>query len=229
LVVALLGVAAASASAAARAEPSVRQRAETYAQQHNRAAISQALSRRARGRPVITLPGKQQVRSYCEAFKHDTIEIIFRPHASEWGHIHLRAGDTVYDLGGSRFARADKLPDASSVVRGAAYGFVFGMSRETISQLKRQLDDKVRKAKSGELRFSYKPWQEQGHSCETFITSTLRELTPALGVYRSGFRGATGLGKWGLSSDKLEAITLYGASSDKATRERFAFDKLDGR
>ena len=175
---------------------------------------------------MITIKGANAARNYCNAFKNDSIEIIFRPGASEWGHIHLRAGDKVFDLGGARFARADKLHTASAVLRGDSYGFVFGMSPTTVNQLKSNLETKVARAKTGQLRFSFKPWQERGDSCETFIARTLREIAPELGVYQSGFRGATGLGKWGLKSDKLEALTIY-SPRDIAASENFTFQKLD--
>lgn len=205
----------------------LRSRAKAFALQNNRTPVTPRLLTRLGQKPLVKLRTTQQAAQLATQLGH-SFEVIFRPSASDDGHIHIRAGDMLYDFGAARFARATPMQQADVLLRGA-YGFVFESDAATIARMKQTFGDKVQKAKSGQLAFSIAPWQthHQGQNCETFVTSTLHELAPGLSLYpQRSYRGAVGLGRFCLNSDKTQCVTVYGRG-DPTTSDSFRFDKLD--
>lgn len=222
-------VAATKAKASALRPLSLQERATALAQRNPDSAPSAALQHRVRQRPIIRIQDEFDVDPYVNKLA-DTIEIIFRPDASEWGHAHIRAGDHVYDLGGSYFARALRLDDGVDLLMRESYGFVFASTPQTVAALKQTYGDKVARLNAGTLQYQLRPWETprpEGENCETFVTNTLRELVPELNVYSATqYRGAIGLARWGLAHPQLQAVTIY-SPRNIASDETFIFRKLE--
>lgn len=209
------------------APATLRARAQAFAREHNRTPITPQLATRLGPKPLVKVQTTQQAAQLATQLGH-SFEVIFRPAASDDGHIHIRAGNMLYDFGAARFARATPMERADVLLRGA-YGFVFESDAATVTRMQQTFGDKVRKAQSGELAFSIAPWKtnHQGQNCETFVTSTLHELAPGLSLYpQRSYRGAVGLGRFCLDSDKTQCVTVYGRG-DPTASAGFRFDKLD--
>jgi len=213
----------------ARAQvPSVREAAAALAAR-NPTPVARSLQDRVRV-PVVKVRGCVEAGRYAQGLP-PSVEVIFRPDASEWGHAHVRVGEMVYDLGAAYFARATPMRSAGWLDRDA-YGFVFSCTAEQQARLQQVYGDKVRKIQRGELKYQLKPWETptpQGENCETFVVSTLCQHLPELGMYPpTRYAGATGLARFCLSSRKLEAVTIY-STQDPAASEGFAFRKVTGQ
>jgi len=211
----------------------VQRRAVAFARQHNTTPVARRLLSKVRSRPVMKVRSPETLRAYAEAMSN-SVEIIYRPSPSEPGHIHVRAGDKLFDLGNVRFARAGQFTTSGSVLnREEAYGFVLPASAAQIRRLQEIYTDKVGRVRNGQLPFD-EYGRRPGESCETFVTNTLREVCPELGLdaqYRFGTMGAHGLAKWCLTtSSALQAVTIYSSSrQDPAANEAFTFRKVEGQ
>jgi len=213
----------------AAAEPGVRERIAALATQQNRTPVCASLLRRAAGKPVLKVRDRVEAARLATTLPN-SLEIIFRPGPSEWGHAHIRVGDRVYDLGAANFARNDQFLATSWFPREEAYGFVFSCDEGTRCSLQATYADKVRKLKAGVLKYQLRPWETpapQGENCETFVANTLRQLCPGLGLYPAGhYAGATGLARWCLASPKLEGVTIY-SGTDAAAQDTFKLRRLE--
>jgi hypothetical protein len=213
----------------AGAEPAVRDQITALAAQHNRTPVCAALLRRAAGKPVLKLRDRADAAKLSSAAPN-SFEIIFRPAPSEWGHAHIRVGERVFDLGAPGFARDELSRLATWFPREEAYGFVFACDEGTRWRLQETYGDKVKKHRTGELKYQLKPWETptpQGENCETFVASTLRKLVPGLGLYPEGrYAGAVGLAQWCLGSPRLAGITIY-SSADEAAKDTFTLRRLE--
>ena len=212
--------------------PSLGARTAAYAQRWNSTPVAAHVLQRVGNRPVIKVrENAQETRRLTQKFA-DTLGVVFVPHASEWGHALIRVGSMVYHLGDVRYASAKHLSDAFYVrEKMAAYEFMFKSDRHTVQRLKRIFADKVQKIQSGELHYQLRPWETnppQGQNCETFVTSTLKQELPHLGLYE-GYKGAVGLAQWCMRpGSPAEAACIYAAPGhDPAARDNFRFDLLD--
>lgn len=210
----------------------VQRQAVAYARQHNTTPVARRLLSRVRSRPVLKVRSPEALRSYAAAMVN-SVEIIYRPAPSEPGHIHVRAGDKIFDLGNVRFARAGHfITGGSMLTREDAYGFVLPATPVQIQRLQEIYAEKVGRVTSGALPFD-EYGRRPGESCETFVTNSLREVCPEFGLdakYRFGTMGAHGLAKWCLTeSAHLQAVTIYSPSHrDPAADEGFTFRKVEG-
>jgi hypothetical protein len=152
--------------------------------------------------------------------KKDTVELIFSPHASSYGHMYVRVGDRLLDLHGPWGARNDSFKQQIGYGSSAMYGFTFKVGKKRVASLLTE----YKKLISSNPKFD-----EYGSgkcfSCASFVTSILQSHAPELMVRNSV--SAIGVGASLLRSSKVDGVTLYRAAANKASNSDFSFDKID--
>lgn len=214
LVVALALLSAPAASAAGRLG------VVSNAARYRAVKVSRALARKARGRPVMTVARERDARSYARDLR-DTVEILFQPRASDYGHVLVRIGEAVYDMPNAFGARAQKFHEVLRYVHSPMYGFVFDSTPQRIAEL----DLAFRRLIASRPAFSPSGSGPDGFSCASFVTSILSSRAPELRV-------GLGIAATGVASDLLgdgahQAMTLYGTAAAEAGSETFSFERLE--
>lgn len=92
------------------------------------AKVSTALQTKLRGKTLMVAP-KAKTGAYATAMKN-SVEVMFMPHASNYGHLLVRVGERLYDMPGPGGARNQRFSDAMSWVHSPAYGFVYARSSQ---------------------------------------------------------------------------------------------------
>lgn len=179
--------------------------------EHNGAPLVR-VRRHVRGRPVLEMKSSSQptLNTYAQSFLSDTVEVMFKPDASQYGHILVRAGDYIYDLGNVRFARARPFMQTMSSEWGEVYGFLFKSNPQDIATVKQILADKVAQVQRGEIQFTVSGTGAT-ENCAEFVSSVLETEMPYLGIPRS--YGAIGMCRTLLTrNENIEAVNVYSRS-----------------
>lgn len=182
------------------------------------ATVGAGLKAALRGKPVMVAP-KNKTKDYQKAMKN-SVEIMFMPHASSYGHLLVRVGDRLYDMPGPSGARNQNFSDAMRWVNSAGYGFVYARTSKQIESLQKEFEA-FANAGHG---FSIAGSGPTEFSCAGFVTSALQRHAPELKVGLSV--GAIGAARRLLSSGSHDAVTLYGRAVDEAGNADFQFAKL---
>ena len=180
--------------------------------------VSASLQASLRGKTRMVAP-KSKTGDYAKAMKN-SVEILFEPHASNYGHLLVRVGTRMYDMPGPGGARKQNFSDAMRWVNSHAYGFVYARSSKQIESLQREFEAFANAghgfsiAGSGPTKFS----------CAGFVTSALQKHAPELKIGLSV--GAIGAARRLLNSGSHDAVTLYGSAAGEAGKADFKFFKL---
>ncbi len=182
--------------------------------------VGGALSRKAGGRPVMAVAGERAARAYARDLR-DTVEILFQPRASDYGHMLVRIGEQVYDMPSSFGPRAQRFHEALRYVHSPMYGFVFDSTPQRIAQL----DRAFRALIASRPAFSSFGSGPDGYSCAAFVTSILSSRAPELQI-------GPGIAATSVASDLLggggyQGLTLYGSAAGEAGSESFTFERLE--
>lgn len=182
--------------------------------------VSPRIQRHSRTRPVLAVP-PSKVGAYTTAMQADTIEVVFSPDASQYGHLEVRIGDRMFDMPG--WSGAQENDFASSMRWGSnAYGFVFKVGKPRVRALLQAYRDLM----ATNPEFSI---MGTGHlncySCAGFVTSVLADAAPNLGVRATP--GAVSAASSLLSAGAYDALALYGSAADQIGSDDFTFTKLD--
>ncbi|MCP4448636.1 MAG: hypothetical protein GY811_25360 [Myxococcales bacterium] len=180
--------------------------------------VSAGLKASLRGKPLMVAP-KAKTGEYARAMKN-SVEIMFMPHASSYGHLLVRVGDRMYDMPGPSGARNQNFSDAMRWVNSAGYGFVYARTSQQIAKLKQKFET-FANAGHG---FSMAGSGPTNFSCAGFVTAALKEHAPELKVGLSV--GAIGAARRLLNSGSHDAVTLYGNAAGEAGNADFKFLKL---
>ncbi len=182
------------------------------------AKVSAGLKAALRGKKIMVAP-KLRTGKYAKAMKN-SVEVIFMPHASSYGHILVRVGDRLYDMPGPGGARNQKFESAMRWVNSAGYGFVYARTSSQITKLQREFES-FANAGHG---FSISGAGPTTFSCAGFVTAALKEHAPELKIGLSV--GAIGAARRILQAGTHDAITLYGQAAGQAGSADFKFEKL---
>jgi hypothetical protein len=149
-----------------------------------------------------------------------TIEVLFQPEASSYGHLLVRVGDRMFDYGNPMSLRDQDFASAMRFVRSPMYGFVLESTAERVDEVQ---------AAFRELIASRPAFSSSGggdsYSCASFVTSILKDFAPELRIDRSV--SAVGVARRMLNRSDVGAIALYGRAAEDAASERFTFAKLE--
>ncbi len=187
---------------------------------HRAGKVSRALARKARGRTILAVARDRQAQSYARDLR-DTVEILFQPRASSYGHMLVRIGERIYDMPDSFGPRAQSFEDAVRWVHSPMYGFVFDSTPQRVAELDRAFRDLV----ASRPAFSPMGSGPDGYSCAAFVTSVLASRAPELNIGMTV--GAIGLASHLLSGGGHQALTLYGDAARDAGSESFAFERIE--
>ena len=180
--------------------------------------ISAPLKSALRGKTLMVTP-KSKAGAYAREMKN-SVEVMFQPNASSYGHILVRVGERIYDMPGPGGARNQHFVDAMQRVHSPAYGFVYARSSQQIATLQRGFEE-FANAGHG---FSVAGVGPTKFSCAGFVTAALRQHAPDLEVGLSA--GAISAASHLLRNGKYDAITLYGTAAEQAGHADFKFLKL---
>jgi len=187
-------------------------------------AIHDNVKPHLRDRPVLELKyNKHQLKQYLKGFKGDTIEILFQPRASKWGHLLIRVGDRIYDYGNANLIRNRNFINANRFYTGDSpmYGFVFEVTQEKIPQIQEAFENAIK---------NRMPFSEHGgegtENCTSFVTKRLQEVVPELGIFQSV--NAKSVSREFLrTKTNVKMLTIYHNSSDSlVAKGDFQFEKL---
>lgn len=183
--------------------------------------VSGALARRLGGRSVMAVGrGGRQGKAYARDLG-DTVEILFQPHASSFGHVLVRIGQQVYDMPNAMGARSQSFDSMLRWIHSPMYGFVFDSTPERVAELDRAFKSFI----ASRPAFSTMGSGPDGYSCAAFVTSVLASKAPELQI---GLEvGATTFASGLFRAGSHQAVTLYGSAADQAGSESFRFERLD--
>jgi hypothetical protein len=151
--------------------------------------------------------------------KH-SVEVLFMPNASSYGHILVRVGTRMYDMPGPGGARKQNFTDAMRWVNSHAYGFVYARTEAQIASLQTEFEA-FANAGHG---FSMAGAGPTKFSCAGFVTAALKKHAPELGIGLNV--GAISAANRILRSGNHDAVTLYGSAAGEAGKADFKFLKL---
>tara|TARA_R110002096_G_scaffold433381_2_gene652010 strand:- start:58764 stop:59504 length:741 start_codon:yes stop_codon:yes gene_type:complete len=180
--------------------------------------VGAGLKASLRGKPLMVAP-KAKTAEYAKAMKN-SVEVMFMPHASSYGHLLVRVGERIYDMPGPSGARNQKFSDAMRWVNSAGYGFVYARTTDQIGKLQQEFEAF---ANAGH-KFSMAGGGPTSFSCAGFVTAVLKDHAPELKVGLSV--GAISAARRLLQSGTHDAVTLYGQAAGEAGRADFTFAKL---
>jgi len=180
--------------------------------------VGAGLKASLRGKPLMVAP-KAKTGEYAKAMKN-SVEIMFMPHASSYGHLLVRVGERIYDMPGPSGARNQKFSDAMRWVNSAGYGFVYARTTDQINKLQ----EKFEAFANAGHGFSISGSGPTSFSCAGFVTAVLKDHAPELKVGLSV--GAIGAARRLLQSGSHDAVTLYGQAAGEAGKADFSFEKL---
>ena len=120
---------------------------------------------------------KAQAGPYAKAMKN-SIEVLFEPTASVYGHLLVRVGERLYDFPGPWGTRNQKFSTAMRYVNSHAYGFVYPRTAKQIQKLQREFE----KFANAGHRFSEFGSGPTEFSCAAFVTSVLKTHAPDLKI-----------------------------------------------
>lgn len=187
-------------------------------QQFKPAQVSTALKSRLRGKPLMVTP-REKAGEYAQAMKH-SVEVMFMPNASSYGHLLIRVGTRIYDMPGFGGVRKQDFDSALRWITSPAYGFVYARSPKQIQTLQREFEAFA----NSNPKFSIAGTGPTSFSCAGFVTANLQRHAPELEVGLSA--GAIGAAARLLRSGSHDAVTLYGHAASQAGSEDFKFLKL---
>ncbi len=180
--------------------------------------VSAALKASTKGKTIMVAP-KNKTADYAKAMKN-SVEVLFQPNASSYGHLLVRVGTRMYDMPGPGGARKQNFSDAMRWVNSHTYGFVYARTETQITNLQREFEA-FANAGHG---FSMAGGGPTKFSCAGFITAALKKHAPELGIGLSV--GAIGAASRLLRSGQHDAVTLYGSAAGEAGKADFKFLKL---
>lgn len=180
--------------------------------------IGTGLMSAARGKPVMVAP-RDKTAAYAKAMKN-SVEIMFMPHASSYGHLLVRVGERIYDMPGPGGARRQDFGRAMTWVNSASYGFVYARTEAQVQKLQ----EKFEAFANAGHGFSMAGAGPTKFSCAGFVTAALKEHAPELKIGISV--GAIGAARRLLQSGNHDAVTLYGRAVAEAGKADFGFEKL---
>jgi hypothetical protein len=180
--------------------------------------VGASLQNSLRGKTLMVAP-KNKTGDYAKAMKH-SVEVLFMPNASSYGHILVRVGNRMYDMPGPGGARKQNFTDGMRWVNSHAYGFVYARTESQITSLQQEFEA-FANAGHG---FSMAGGGPTKFSCAGFVTAALKKHAPELGIGLSV--GAISAANRILRSGKHDAVTLYGSAANEAGKADFKFLKL---
>ncbi len=180
--------------------------------------VSASLKATLRGKTLMVAP-KNRTEAYAKAMKN-SVEVLFQPNASSYGHILVRVGNRMYDMPGPSGARKQNFKDAMRWVNSHTYGFVYARTSSQITKLQSEFEAFANAGHSFDM-YGAGPTK---FSCAGFVTAALKKHAPELGIGLSA--GAIGAAHRLLSSGKHDAVTLYGSAAGEAGSANFKFLKL---
>lgn len=184
------------------------------------AAVSGTLAHKARGKPIMAVGRGGDARAYARDLR-DTVEVLFQPRASDYGHVLVRIGEQVYDMPNSFGARAQPFHQALRWVHSPMYGFVFDSTPQRVAEL----DKAFRALIASRPRFSPSGSGPDTFSCAAFVSHILESRAPELRVGLS--IAASGLASDLLRGGAHQALTLYGSAASEAGSDSFTFERIE--
>jgi len=182
--------------------------------------VSGTLARKAGGKTIMAVARGRDGGAYARDLR-DTVEVLFQPRASGYGHILVRIGEQVYDMPNASGARSQSFKSALRYVNSPMYGFVFDSTPQRVAEL----DKAFRTLVASRPRFSSFGSGPDGFSCAAFVTHILSSQAPELQIDLG--IGAVGLASGLLRGGAHQALTLYGSAASEAGSESFRFERLD--
>lgn len=190
-----------------------------------KAAVLKAFKAKNPGSSVLGKIGNKQLLAVTSAKSAEytakaknSVEVIFTPHSSQYGHIWVRVGTRIFDLPGPHSHGRN---NAFRTPYEAGYGFVHHTTPQQIEKLQRGFDALI----AGRPKFSeYGGGQNNTFSCASFVTSVLKRHAPELNVNLS--MSAVSVAKRLLTSGSHDAVTLYGDAINKVGNANFEFVRL---
>jgi hypothetical protein len=189
------------------------------AARHRPAQVSPTLQRKVGGRPIL-MATRDSAAAYARDLR-DTIEVLFAPRASEYGHLYVRVGERLYDLPGPWGARAQAFGDAMRWVNSPMYGFVFDSTPEEVAAV----DGAFRALIASRPRFSVYGTGPGEFSCAGFCTAVLQDRVPALRIGLSA--GAIDTAARLFRSGLHQGVTIYGSATARTGDDGFSFERLE--
>ncbi len=190
-----------------------------------KAAVLKAFTAKNPGASILRKIGNKQLltvksdksAAYTAKAKN-SVEVIFTPHSSQYGHIWVRVGNRIFDLPGPHSHGRNR---EFRTPYETGYGFVHHTTPKQIEKLQRGFDALI----AGQPRFSeYGGGQNNTFSCASFVTSVLQRHAPELKVNLS--MSAVSVAKRLLTSGRHDAVTLYGDAINQVASANFEFVRL---
>lgn len=212
-----------TADAAPRARRAAKPAAATAAKLRGTTAykpktVGAALKATVGKRKLMAVP-KSKTAAYAKSMKN-SVEVIFEPNASSYGHVLVRVGKRLYDMPGPWGARNQNFSTAMQYVNSHAYGFVYARTAKQITRLQKGFDALVK----ANHEFDMVGTGPSAFSCAGFVTAGLKAHAPELKISLTA--GAIHAADLLLRSSKPDAVTLYGRAVNDAGKADFKFKKL---
>jgi hypothetical protein len=190
-----------------------------------KAAVLNAFKAKNPGASILGKIGKKQLLTVPTAKSAEytakaknSVEVIFTPHSSQYGHIWVRVGNRIFDLPGPHSHGRNK---EFRTPYETGYGFVHHTTPKQIEKLQRGFDALI----AGRPKFSeVGGGQNNTFSCASFVTSVLQRHAPELNVNLS--MSAVSVAKRLLTNGSHDAVTLYGDAINKVGNANFEFTRL---
>jgi hypothetical protein len=180
--------------------------------------VGAALKASVGKRKLMAVP-KSKTAAYAKSMKN-SVEVIFEPNASSYGHVLVRVGKRIYDMPGPWGARNQNFSTAMKYVNSHAYGFVYARTAKQITRLQKGFDALTNAGHA----FDMVGTGPTSFSCAGFVTAGLKAHAPELKISLTG--GAIHAAELMLRSSKPDAVTLYGRAINDAGKANFKFKKL---
>ncbi len=190
-----------------------------------KAAVLKSFAAKNPGASILRKIGNKQLLTVPSAKSADytvkaknSVEVIFTPHSSQYGHIWVRVGNRIYDLPGPHSHGRNK---EFRTPFETGYGFVHHTTPQQIEKLQRGFDALI----AGRPKFSeYGSGQNNTFSCASFVSSVLARHAPELKVNLS--MSAVSVAKRLLTSGTHDAVTIYGNAINQVSGANFEFVRL---
>ncbi len=190
-----------------------------------KAAVLKSFKAKNPGASILSKIGKKQLLTVPTAKSAEytakaknSVEVIFTPHSSQYGHIWVRVGNRIFDLPGPHSHGRNK---EFRTPYETGYGFVHHTTPKQIEKLQRGFDALI----AGRPKFSeFGGGQNNTFSCASFVTSVLQRHAPELKVNLS--MSAVSVAKRLLTSGSHDAVTIYGGAINQVASPNFEFVRL---
>lgn len=166
--------------------PPIAERADTFRAKFGLPKPNAQLRRRLNEKPVLEVPLKEcALGTYEQLIAKDTIEVLYSPETSPYGHMLLRVGtgpDSVFELGFVGSATIANFHDRQLATPRVTYGCVMRLSPRKLATLKAEMKTRVARARWDLLRYELDGNSASEQNCVSFVTQALGDVAPELNV-----------------------------------------------